>query len=514
MEDIEMSGGTGKRMKNRVKASYLTAGFMIVTSLFIPPATFGQQGPGKLIALLVTPDAASQYGSFQKGETINIPKALLSALDSQESPNSIIYLVTVNDLQVRTPFYIISTRRLKMTDLQFPNTIFENLTLVYTGNDTYSSSGVQRETFVFRTQDSQLTQPSSPKPVRDKSIVEALLKGAEGGNTAMVQAALDSGIDPNATQEKGNAGYNREIQRGRWLGGVTALMYASINNRVDMVKMLLGAGAGIDQKASDGSTALYLATQFGYVPIVKILLDKGANPNLSVDSGLSAMAVAVSQGNSDLLKILLAAKADLNWKSRGGETLLMAARGGDINVVRALIDSGADINAKDSKGMTVLVSASMKKKNEEVVKLLLNSGAKPNVAYGGGYTALMNAITNNNFETIKLLVAFGADVNIVNERGETAIFGAIESGSPEYVKELLSAKANVNLKNSKDLTPLMIAIDRVHRDLDVQIVKLLLEAGADVNTTTSSEGGSTALMRAKLKGNAPLLKLLDDFKVK
>jgi ankyrin repeat protein len=512
----EMISFKGKVVLNCMKLHLLAIIFLFSEIFFVPQMAFGQQGPGKLIALLVNHYATSQYGNFQKGETISIPKALLSVIDSKQSQDSIVYLTMVNASDVQTPFYIISSRRLNMIDLQYQNTIFEDLTLVYIGKNTYSSSGVQRETFVFGIQDSQTNQPPQAlqtKPVQDKSIVEALLNGAESGNTIMVKTALDSGIDPNVTREKGTPKYNNEIKRGTNLIGLTALMYAAINNHIEIVKLLINAGASIEQKASDGSTALYLATQFGYPQIVKLLLDSGANPNIVNKNGTSALAAAVSAGNTDLVQLLITVKSDLGWRDKEGKNLLMFIRDGDTNTAKLLIDNGVDVNCTDNDGMTVLMYASMKKKNEEVVKLLLKSGANPNTIKGGGYTALMQAITNYNYETVKALIAAGTDLSIVNSRGETALIEAVQYGQSESVKLLLAAKADINFRNSEDLTPLMIAIDNDHNKTGI-LTKILLEAGADVNATTSQQGGSTALIRAKLKGNDVVIKLLESYNAK
>ena len=54
--------------------------------------------------------------------------------------------------------------------------------------------------------------------------------------------------------------------------GQTALMLAVSHGRLDMVKMLLEAGADINTQDDDGSTALMCACEHGHVDIVKVLL--------------------------------------------------------------------------------------------------------------------------------------------------------------------------------------------------------------------------------------------------
>lgn len=70
--------------------------------------------------------------------------------------------------------------------------------------------------------------------------------------------------------------------------GQTALMLAVSHGRLDMVKMLLEAGADVNIQDEDGSTALMCACEHGHTDIVKILLshpdcDPGVTDNVRPD---------------------------------------------------------------------------------------------------------------------------------------------------------------------------------------------------------------------------------------
>lgn len=56
--------------------------------------------------------------------------------------------------------------------------------------------------------------------------------------------------------------------------GQTALMLAVSHGRVDMVSMLLEAGADINIQDDDGSTALMCAAEHGHIDIVKLFLSQ------------------------------------------------------------------------------------------------------------------------------------------------------------------------------------------------------------------------------------------------
>ena len=60
----------------------------------------------------------------------------------------------------------------------------------------------------------------------------------------------------------------------------TVLMKASEAGRLDLVRLLLDAGAAVDARSRDGATALMAAAQSGHTAVVAVLLNAGAEPSL------------------------------------------------------------------------------------------------------------------------------------------------------------------------------------------------------------------------------------------
>ena len=79
-----------------------------------------------------------------------------------------------------------------------------------------------------------------------------------------------------------------------------------------------------------------------------------------------------------------------------------------------------------------------------------------------------------------------ANINLTDRRGNTALILAAGRGWEEGVTILLRYKANVNLANASGETPLIRAV-QVH---NVEIVRTLLEAGADPDRTDNATGKS------------------------
>jgi ankyrin repeat protein len=93
------------------------------------------------------------------------------------------------------------------------------------------------------------------------------------------------------------------------------------------------------------------------------------------------------------------------------------------------------------------------------------------------YTYLTRATGNGHFEIVKLLLDAGADPDIPDERGRTPLMIASKKGYDQIIKLLIKKGANLETQDSKGWTPLIHASHRGQ----VEIVKLLLTAGADIN---------------------------------
>jgi len=113
------------------------------------------------------------------------------------------------------------------------------------------------------------------------------------------------------------------------------------------------AGADVNAQDDAGETALSNAASSGHVDLVKLLLEAGADVGAE---GSTAIIQAASSGLSydpegrsqrgEVVNLLIEAGADVNVKSGWGETALMnAATDGNPEVTRQLLKAGADVNA-------------------------------------------------------------------------------------------------------------------------------------------------------------------------
>lgn len=250
----------------------------------------------------------------------------------------------------------------------------------------------------------------------------ALMHAAYAGTIEIMRVLIAAGADP-------NAGNDRKATPLHW-----AVADAG------KLKFLISKGAQVDAKTVEGRTTLYLAAmQPTGAPIVKLLLEAGADPNGRTLTGLTPLFPAVT-ASLESAQLLLAKGADPNAKSATGSTALMAAAPRSPRSVALLVAKGVDVNARTKRGETALANAA-NRGNLESVRLLLEKGADVNAVDYRGYSPLMQAAycDDASAELIRLLLAKGANINATGE-GETPLSLAAKRGETEITRLLREAK--------------------------------------------------------------------------
>jgi ankyrin repeat protein len=134
--------------------------------------------------------------------------------------------------------------------------------------------------------------------------------------------------------------------------------------------------------------------------------------------------------------------------SENTDRLIAASRDGLDRDVAALIAARTPVNATDDTGATAL-SWAVLRDNQSVVARLLKARANPNQPDANGVTPLMLAVDNNQPETVRLLLAAGGDPELARPTGETLLMSAVRTGSAEMVKQLLARKVDVNARDAR-----------------------------------------------------------------
>jgi len=283
---------------------------------------------------------------------------------------------------------------------------------------------------------------------------------------------------------------------------------AAMNGNRSAIRSLLRQKADVSAPQADGATALHWAVRQDDLETVDLLIGAGANVKAANRLGVTPMSLACINGNAAIIEKLLKAGVDPNSRlSELGETpLLMASRTGNVEAVKVLLDHGAAVNAKeDSKGDTALIWAAAEG-HPAVVKLLIENGADVNARSnieaapaggrgGGGGPARASATPPAGQRAAprgcppaggirRPEPVFGSPGQAVRTKATgggciSALILATRQNDAETVRLLLDAGANVNLTMGDGTSALVVAIINAH----FQLAKFLLDKGADPNIT-------------------------------
>jgi uncharacterized protein len=306
--------------------------------------------------------------------------------------------------------------------------------------------------------------------------------------------------------------------------GLSLLHKAAMCGSVAKCELLLQASKGRAlslRVPATAATAMSYAVDAGHLAVVKLLQQHGADLQ-EVDANMSTLlhtaAIAVASSGTpcttSVLEYLLSTDLDVNAQQKQGQTPLNAAEQyGNAAAAQVLLDYGADPTIPDEHDYTPLHAAAVDSvDNLPLLKCLLRCSRVDVNAVAGSTnkTALHMAVVNETecAAAVQLFLKHGADPCIKTPAGFNALVAATMQGNLAAVTVLLDYGMDITVtvrgKIQDGITLLMLAAQEGHIDL----VRLLLQRGADVNTLDS--GGRNVLLGAALSHSAEMLKLLLD----
>jgi ankyrin repeat protein len=233
------------------------------------------------------------------------------------------------------------------------------------------------------------------------------------------------------------------------------LHHAAERGRVEIMTMLLDAGADINAADKDRYSACYFAIFYDEFDALKLLVERGANLDVVDFNGDSLLSIVAQCGKSERIAIfMLDAGAPLDGLSTAVLMELvksvavfnrLMARGVDFDFTMMRDEYGASlchylasnvaceddlrflvnvcgndaVHAVDNDGKTLLHWASLSG-NELTMRVFVELGAEIDRQDNRGRSALIDAAVNVQPSCIELLLAIGADVAVVRDNGETA----------------------------------------------------------------------------------------------
>jgi uncharacterized protein len=241
-------------------------------------------------------------------------------------------------------------------------------------------------------------------------------------------------------------------------GELTPLVYAARTGAIETARVLLEAGADVNQVTRYGWSPLLAATQNRNYRMGKFLIEHGADVNLANRGGWTPLYLATDNRNLE-----------------GGDYPTRTPDMDDLEYISLLLDAGADPNARmiestetrtvftnqwlDEDGATAFLRASQSG-DLELMRLLLDHGADPHIDTVLGVTPLavaagigwVEGITSEwsqeqTVEAVKLLLDLGIDPNAQADTGRVALHGAAHKGATEVVRVLVEAGARLDIRD-------------------------------------------------------------------
>jgi len=340
--------------------------------------------------------------------------------------------------------------------------------------------------------------PEEREPNYDQT---PLMVAVRADAPAVVELLLDTNVDVNAQTVMGEVprmrlpsenagskgvGINRSGipergERAPVAGGKTALMYATRQGDLKLTRMLVEAGADLEQAEANGVTPLINAIvngsvvsrrggTTGHIATARYLVSQGADVNASDWYGETPLWSAVMLRNLNvagatrdnkvdreaalaLIKDLIAAGADVNARTR------------EVPPTQRFITRIGDLSWVDFTGQTPFVRAALSG-DVTVMKLLVENGADPTLGTFAGTTPLMaaagiNWVVNQTYdegeeallEAVKYAHSLGNDINARNSMGLNAVHGAANRGSDSIIRYLAANGAELDVKDKEGRDP-------------------------------------------------------------
>ncbi|MCK4292302.1 MAG: ankyrin repeat domain-containing protein, partial [Planctomycetes bacterium] len=353
--------------------------------------------------------------------------------------------------------------------------------------------------------------------VRSTEELTPLHAAARAGHLDMAKLLISEGVDVSSDSQAWES---------------TPLHSAAHKGRLDMVKLLVAKGAKLEKKNFNGQTPLYLAAYSNRLEVADFLLAKGAEIETRTKYDDTPLGMAINRSHTEMAELLLEKGADIHARQvgipildvtirknnakmvtflvdKGVElpTIHKAAFSGELDKVKGQIGKGVQIDLKDAGGFTPLHCA-ICGRHKEVILFLIDNGADVNARTADGRFPLTYAET----EIAELLIAKGANVRLKDKTGQTLLHWAANrndyQGDIELVKLFLSHGADVNAKGYSNCvgwegwTPFHVAC----RNGNKTIVEMFISSGADVNAKT--DAGDTPFSLARKKQRAKVVELL------
>jgi serine/threonine protein kinase len=289
------------------------------------------------------------------------------------------------------------------------------------------------------------------------------------------------------------------------------------NNKV-LFEELLNQTQQFDAKNAAGQTLLMRAIEHRQVDLVKLLVEKVASVNTPDKFGKTPLMIAVSKANAPTSITYPATSIHTPFAtpSMSPNDLddPVDPKNQAREIIKLLINYGADPNLTDVNGDTalhmintldshVLNCSNSNLLELQILDLLVSKKADPQIKNKAGNTALHMMAKRNLFPVVKRMIGYGWKPMEVNNAGESPLsIAANIYDVPVSIMQTFLADGKYNTKfiNNQDVDGNTVLHNilrensgksRLKNPVKAQLIKLLISSGADLNLRNNN--GETSL---------------------
>ena len=297
-----------------------------------------------------------------------------------------------------------------------------------------------------------------------------LMTACEYKEETIIEALLNAGSDPNILNK---------MNRYCLLDALDKKLSANI------IDKLIKVTKDLNQEDRAGIRPIYYSVIHSRVDILNMLISAGAKPYNIGNNNLLHYVYVYSDPETyrNLTEILIKSGVDINKRGDMGSPLLMACAKGSYEGVETLLNAGADANGTALTSLDFLpLLFCIKSEKSDIASLLIDKGAVTDIRLPNDVTLIMLGAKYLDKIALENLLAKGGDIKAKNRTNFTAMHYGVYNKETKDILELLIEKGGeINIKAEDQITPLYNAIALNKPD----IVEYLIKSGADTKAKTS-----------------------------
>ncbi len=201
-------------------------------------------------------------------------------------------------------------------------------------------------------------------------------------------------------------------------------------------------GGDLLTRSMVAGNAYCFRTMSMYLPVIKKFIEYSKKAGIADKGALAPYQTPLqyallneTETGRETAKLLLAAGADPEYKEAalGRTPLWYAIRSGEPENLQLILNENVELNLLDNLGYTALAYAvaDNTEKQHELVKMLIEAGADPNLTAPDTNPPLIFAADQHDIPLVEYMIEHGADPNIKDMHGLTMMdYGLIHKYQP------------------------------------------------------------------------------------